>query len=365
MSTPEFQLLLLSLRIEGSPRAVIEARRIIETGEIMWDDLYQQANYHNVRPQLLKLLNGFAAEIYPSPFRGKLETACRRNLYNQLSYIEEFFRVRQFLNEAGIHPVPFKGFWLGYCAYGNLADRESGDVDVFIRSGDLEKIRALMEERGYRVENAFSHSSVKEVMNRSQEYNFDRIEEGVSRFHIEFHWGICPPDYGMGITLEELESQITTTIIQGQELEVFTPSANLLLTLMHHGGKDRFGLLKQILDIALIMKDDKIDWSWVRSKAIKYNLEPVVYVGANLATRLTGIDLPEKIRVEAVSKKITRLTEERLRMLMTVRNGRSKVSLNFSNWLFRMRSRTGLILKTKITIATGKEVVSKFLTTTS
>ena len=59
----------------------------------------------------------------------------------------------------------------------------------------------------------------------------------------------------MGIRLNDLSDQVTAGTFQGQELEVFTPSAQMLLSLLHHGGKDRFALLKQVNDIAMLMKN--------------------------------------------------------------------------------------------------------------
>jgi len=361
MFSPEFQILLLSLRLDDQLGAVIEAQRIIDGNQIDWEDLYRRADIHYIKPQLAQLVGKVSPVVVPESFKEKINGASRQNLVNQLRYADEFFRIRDLFKEAGIQVIPFKGFWLAHDAYGNLADRESLDVDVFVNIGDLESIRTLMEENGYRAEEAFRDLTVEEIRRGFQEYNFDRVDGETNVFHIEFHWGICPPDYGMGITLEDLRSQVTTDSLQGRELQVFTPSAHLLLALLHHGGKDRFILLKQIHDVAqIVYKHDDINWNWVVSEAGRLNAVPLVYVGVNLASALTGVAIPPEIKSRTEKRKIKRLTENRLGSMMRAPDLWHNRAFNFNNWLFRMRSRTGLTTKMKITAATCKVIFARF-----
>jgi hypothetical protein len=357
MFSPEFQILLLSLRISDQPGAVSEARRIIEGNQIDWEDLYRRADIHSVKPQLSKLLGEISPSLVHESFKEKINDACRQNLFNQLRYADEFFRIKCTLEKAGIQIIPFKGFWLAQDAYGNLADREGLDVDVFARLSDLGRIRELMETAGYTVETAFQPFKIEEVTERSQEYNFDRIVDGVSAFHIEFHWGICPPQYGLNISLEELQSQTVTGNIQGSELLLFTPSAHLLLVILHHGGKDRFTRLKQVCDVArLIGRHEDIDWAWVVGTARRFNAEKLVYTGIRLAEMLTGVKVPAEVSVKANARGIRRLAGNRVKALMMNTGRMNATVFNFNNWLFRMRTRTGLKTRIKLTTATVRAV---------
>ena len=97
-----------------------------------------------MRPQLSQLINKLDPGLVPDGFRERLSNAYQDNLCYQISYAAEFLQVRQMLEEAGIMAVPFKGFWLAHEMYGNLADREASDVDMFVDIKDLERIRTLM-----------------------------------------------------------------------------------------------------------------------------------------------------------------------------------------------------------------------------
>jgi hypothetical protein len=353
MFSPEFQILLLSLRLDDRPDVVREANKIIECNQIDWDDLYSLADYHAVKPQLAKLSGEISSSLVPGSFKEKINDTYHQNLVDQLRYTDEFFRIKYMLEKAGIQIIPFKGFWLAQDAYGNLADREGLDVDVFVRLSDLGRIKELMEAAGYNVEAAFKPFTIEEVAKMSQEYNFDRIVDGISTFHIEFHWGICPPQYGLNISLEELQPQTLTGNISDRELMLFTPSAHLLLVILHHGGKDRFTQLKQVLDVArLIGRHDDIDWEWVISTARRFQAEKIIYTGIKLASILTGINIPAVVGVQAGTHEISNLAMNRIWLMKKPPDYWYSFPFNFSNWLFRLRSRTGPGMKIKITAAT-------------
>jgi Uncharacterised nucleotidyltransferase len=360
--SPEFELLLQSIRLNGTDASVGQAEKILGGNEIDWDLLYDIADLHRVKPQLAILTGKISPEMIPAGFKTRIYDAYRQNLMNQLSYVDDFQRVRHFLEEAGIQIIPFKGFWLAHDAYGDLADRESMDVDVFVNMSDLDRIKVLMLENGYTEEKAFAKFTIAAIKSRFQEYNFDRVQGDSTRFHIEFHWGICPPEYGMGIRMEDMRSQIINERFHGQEIRVFTPSVNLLLVLMHHGGKDRFIQLKQVNDIACILKKhEDIDWKWVINEARKYDAEPIIYVGANLAATLTGVSVPMEIRAQTDSKIIESLSKNRIRSMMKPFHKGNNAVFNYNNWLFRMRTRTGFGTRFKITAATGREILMNFL----
>lgn len=154
--SPEFQLLLQSVRLDDSVNAIKEGGRIISSNIINWDDLYLRAELHSVRPQLALLMNKVTNDHVPAGFREKLNKRYLANLYDQISYAAEFLQIRKMLDDTGIMAVPFKGFWLAHEMYGNLADRESMDIDLFIHLHDLDRIMALMPLMGYRAETSSS-----------------------------------------------------------------------------------------------------------------------------------------------------------------------------------------------------------------
>lgn len=356
MFSPEFELLLLSLRADVSGTAE-RAELLIRQFSPDFDGLLRRAALHCVRPQLAALFGQLSPDIVPDRVLAELDEACRRNLLNQMNYVAEFFRVRELLGREGIRMIPFKGFWLGHEAYGNIADRESLDVDVFTDESHLERIKELMTGAGYSEEADYHGLTLPQIREQFQEYTFEKIEDGVSTFRIEFHWGICPPDYLMGVRLEDLSDHITDGTFQGRELEVFTPSAQMLLSLLHHGGKDRFALLKQVNDIAMLMKKGgEIDWQWLVKVLRRLHAEPLLYVALSLAASAAGGDVPRELEERVNRGRIRRMADDRMKVMARSPGKWSSAAVNSGNWLFRMRSRTGLMTRMRLTAATARGV---------
>lgn len=357
MYSPEFRLMLEACRFRGCGTDVPTAREIAERDSPDWDVLVESTSFHRIGPQMVSLLGIIPGAGVPSPVTDKLKDAVQDNLVRQLRYVSEFFRIRDWLSEAGITVVPFKGFWLGEAMYGNLAARLSSDIDLFISYNDLGKVREIMTDKGYT-----GHASLEEltedyIRDDLAEYNFDRNEGGVCLAHVEFHWRSSMSFYRMGITLEDLGSQVMPGVLQGRDIEVFSPAANLLLVVMHHGGKECYIQLRQVLDIAhIIRRHPDLDWEWLIPQAERFHVAGLLFLGVRLAHELTGVEVPAALAEYAggLSDKrpgnpargrvrlISRLAGNRIRLMgepvceLTTYNDR------LASWLFKIRSRDGL-----------------------
>jgi len=358
--SPEFHLLLLSIRLTDREHINGEAIRIINDYKIDWDFLYRLAADHSVRPQLAKLMNSLPSGLLPEELMQRLENEYQTNLYDQLSNASEFIKVYNILKNSGIRIVPFKGFWLGYEMYENIADREASDVDVFVDFNDILRLREIMLKNGYVIEEQMKHYSVDDLIRKSGEYNFDKIQSGRSVFHIEFHWRISSPVYGLNINIKDLENNISTGKLDANEINVFDKTANLLLAILHHAGKDPLDSLKNELDIALIIKKDpNIDWDWLLSKAKKLKSENLVYISVKIASELTGIDIPGRINTRCNLSRISRLASNRIRFMeKSLTYWHPWIFIN--DWLFRIRSRSGFRTKLRLTVYISRVLIKRF-----
>lgn len=358
--SPEHEFLLLALRHDRENPCATEASVLASDKGIKWDYLFNLAAFHAVRPQLANLVSDTECDLIPVSFRERLAAAGRENLYLQLRLAAEFFQVRDQLESHGITVVPFKGFMLGYEGYGNPAEREGYDVDVYMEENQVMKAGEVMRDAGYTLEHSFRGHSWKQLRRMTQELNFDRENDGMSNFHMELHWGIAPAQYGLGIGISELRDRIIKTDIQGRELTAFSPTAHLLLILLHHGGKDRFEKLKQVKDIAVMIGNNgSVDWQWLLATAGRLGALPVVYTAAGLASEICGTPVPVQLKKGLETPSSVKLVNDRFNSLMRPLNEYDTLKFNAENWLFRMRSRTGLILKLRITAATVKAVITR------
>ena len=337
------------------------AGSLLRGGGIDWERLYSLADRLSVRPQAAKLVAVLPVELIPDRFRVRVNKAYLDTVHDQVSYAAEFLKIRSWLAGEGIPAVPFKGFWLAHEYYGSLGDREAGDVDLFTEFRHLERIREIMLANGYSVESQMAGYTLSELAGRAGEYNFDKTVEGRCVSHLEFHWRMSSPVYGLGISFEELSSQVVEGRFQGSSLRVFTPSAAFLLTVMHHGGKDPFNELKYVLDFASILKrHGEIDWEWVLVTARRYRMVKLVYVAVSMAHELLGAPVPAAVEAACALPGVHRLTRNRIRfMAHALDYWHPWIFIN--DWLFRIRSRSGLRIKWQLTTYLSGILMKRFV----
>ena len=352
--SPEYRLLLLSLRADGEDDIVDEAVRIIKAKEPDWQAVFHIAGRHAVRPQLARLLIRLPDSAVPCQVKEQAEHSYRQNLTDQIRHVTDFQEVGSRLEDAGIGVVPYKGFWLAESFYGNLADREAGDIDVFVNYRDLGRIIRLMPQTGYLPGEPF----LEQPDPLDCEYNFGRYVNGRCVSHFEFHWRIAPARFGLDISLGDLEDAIETGHLQGHQLKVFNTSATLLLTVMHHGGKDSFMFLKQVYDIAMIIRSGKeIDFAWLEQKTRDFHCRRLLLVSLKLAALVTGLKVPAQFADAAGSRQVTRLALDRRKALELLPSERRRFIPMVSDWLFRIRSREGPGVKADLFIRFVRKVL--------
>ncbi len=355
----EMNLLHQSARLDDPDDAIKEAERIIGSGRIKWDDLYIMADFHCIKPQVTSMLKKLPDGFVPEGVSNRFSEAGRNNIFQQLQNAGEFLKVKHLLDEAGIKAVPFKGFWFDYDLYGNLGNRESSDIDVFIDIKDLERIKPVMHSAGYQTQGTLLELTDEYIRNELAEYNFNKYDGEARLAHVEFHWRIGLRAYRMNINMSDLESQIKNSVFQNRELEVFSPSANLLLAVMHHGGKDRYIKIKDIIDIALLIRKyrNDTDWNWLLSKAKEFNVSTLVFLGARLASILTGIEIPSEIREKTFSAGTGKLAEKCLIRMELPPARWFSFNDEMNGWFFKIRTRDGLKIKSWLSYYTIRKII--------
>ncbi len=343
-----FKLLCHSIQVDKI-KALQDVEQLLANNEIDWEEMYLRAEMNALRPQLYKLLKQLSPGLVPEPFLAKLSAAVRENLLHQLQNTAEYFQVKEMLEAAGVSAILFKGVSLASAFYDDPADRESEDVDLFIAAADLDTIKPVMKQRGYVAEEPLNELTDSYILQELCEYNFDRYAGGERIFHFEFHWRLSMTVYGMDIHLAELQPQVTTLVMQHITVPAFTPSAHLLLVIMHHGGKDQFLQLKQLLDVArILLEEDRIDWQWVTENAEKYHVEKVLFVSINCCSKLGACTIPAIIRHKVTCREIDSLARNRLSRMAHKKNRAENFATKLDDFYFRIRTRNKLTLRLRM-----------------
>jgi len=362
----------LACRLVDVGPVVDEACKIINGNRIDWKDLYERACFHRVEPQLAALFEKLPpSSMVPADISEKLKSSVHANLVGQIRYVAEFFRIKDWLDEYNIPVVPYKGFWLGEAMYGNLADRISSDIDLFIDYNDLEKIKQIMTGKGYTGHASLEELTEEYIKGDLAEYNFDRYEEGVCQAHVEFHWRSAMSFYRMGVTIDDLKPQITTGVLQGRDLKVFSSAANLLLVVMHHGGKECYLQMRQVLDIAhLLRRSPDLDTDWLLQQSAKFHVTTLLLTGVRLAVMLTGVAVPTSLASHITEQRsgkpignvngyrIDRFAAGRTRLMAKPLDELVAYKYRLKSWAFKIKSRDGVAVKASLTGYTLRKIIA-------
>lgn len=346
----EFQLLCLSIRLDDPEGARQAAQSLLDTHVIDWKALWEQATWHRVRPQLAALLNALPNASVPESFMERLNAVRRQNAARQMANAHLFLRLSRTLNPLPV--VPFKGFWMANSCYPRLEDRESEDLDLFIHPEHLAPVKAAMIGQGFHPMQGYPPWDDQRILATFGEYNFDQFQDGVRTYHVEYHGTLGAEIQHLDIRLADLAHRLREETFSGQHIQVFDPSALLVLTALHHGGKDAWEELRQVLDIGLMLHHhgDQLDWPWIQQMIRKYDAGAVYFTGMALAARLTGVMLPEAISTSAGTTRIERLADKRVEMLGKPPVYWSSFRVYGHRWLYHLYTKSSLWNKVRWTV---------------
>jgi hypothetical protein len=193
-------------------------------------------------------------------------------------------RIIDRLSALGIAVMPYKGLALAEVAYGDIALRQSGDIDLLIRPQDLRRIRDAVRELGYTPHFALSAAEELAYLQSGYEYAFDGA---AGPNLLEVQWAIQPGFYAVDFDMAGLFERAATVKVAGHPMK--TPSSeDLLLVLSAHAAKHVWGRLVWLCDIARIMRLPTLDWSWIGSQAKALGIVRIVRVTMLLANQLLG-----------------------------------------------------------------------------
>jgi len=139
---PEDELLLLCGRTTLKPENKVKIISLIEKG-IDWDYLIQRAHQHRLTQLLYWNLKNFPEDV-PENVLADLKEDFQVNAQRNMLMMGELLKILKLLEAEGITAVSYKGLVLADYAYGNIALRQFGDIDIFVYRQNVLKV-----SRGY------------------------------------------------------------------------------------------------------------------------------------------------------------------------------------------------------------------------
>lgn len=274
LEKPEERLLICCARTTLDAHISREIQTIL-TGPLDWSHLIKLADKNRVGPLLCWNLSTYFAESVPAGAREALRERLRAYAARNLSLTSELVKVVRLLDSHGIKVLPLKGPTLAAAAYGNIALRQFGDLDILTFRKDYDTAARILTAVGYSM-----------PWREKRDYSLYKREGNV---RLELHRGLSKFD--LPLDLNEVWKRLDSVRVAGQDIPIL-PREELLLYLCVHASKHGWQRLLWISDIAELVRSGDIDWNVVRRQATYFGCRRALFLSLLLASELLEADAP-------------------------------------------------------------------------
>lgn len=255
--------------------------------EIRWNTLLSLADQHAVQPLLAQALLSVGDQI-PADALRNLKQSYQANLHKTLLLSREFVRIIECLSQAGIEFLPYKGITLAETIYGDIALRQSGDIDLLIHAYDLKLVQDAVAVLGYTPHVRLSENEEEEYLKSGYECAFDAP---AGRNLLEVHWAIQPKFYAVDLDMKGLFRRAQNVSVAGVEVKSLAME-DLFLVLALHAAKHVWGNLIWLCDLARISSLATLDWKWIGEQAQQLGIIRILWITLRLAQMLLDSPIP-------------------------------------------------------------------------
>ena len=288
---PEHNLILCSARRALDPERRARLRTLTQES-LDWFLVLGTAGDQGVEPLLYWHLNSTGGVVVPPIWSDFLKRAFERNARRNLYMSGQLLRVLDSFEANGVCGIPYKGPTLAALAYGNLALRASGDLDILVRQRDLPRAQELLLALGYSIDLGWMGNPAKHSERIPGQYRFSW---DYGRVLVELHTERTLRYFPAPLDMDHLEKRLKPIPLGGREVPTFSPE-DLLTVLCVHGAKHFWDRLQWIADIAELAELPRgINWSLAIERAGQMQSRRMLFLGLSLAHELLGANLPEEV----------------------------------------------------------------------
>lgn len=267
---------------------------------------------HRVGAFLHHRLAGGVREALPSPVREQLQEAARSTARRALERSAELTRIAKRFGSAGIPFFSVKGPLLARSLYGDVGVRHAGDLDLLIAPERLADADAALRVAGCRRSQPDFELTPRQWREYQRlKHEFEYFNEA-AQIRLEVEWRL----EGLGdAAFDEWLAAGARDALGGVEIARLPAETECVYLFVHGAGHGWFRLF-WLVDVALLLMRDDVNWHSVMQLARTRQVETCLWQGGQLVERLLGLPLPAALRVPAGQQaRVHRLTQEALRRM--------------------------------------------------
>jgi hypothetical protein len=297
---PAWELLLAASSASPEGSALDRVRHLLVM-PVDWGMVLRLAENHGTSSLLYQNLLRLA-DMVPSPVLASLRQRYEGNVYKSLFLTRELIRIVDRLEGLGIDALPYKGVVMSEVYYGDMALRQSGDMDLFVLKRDVGRIKSALRDLEYTTRLVIPDEVLEDYIAAGYEWTFD---SPAGPNLLELQWALQPRFYAVDFDMEGLFERAVKVTLAGRVVKTPAPE-DLLLVLSVHAAKHVWGRLIWLCDIAQILKRENLDWDRVQVRTREIGIERILRVTLLLANRLLGTEIPAAIESAVLSDQAAR-----------------------------------------------------------
>jgi hypothetical protein len=287
--TAEQRALCLAARTRLSDDVRACLGRLVRAG-LDWERLWELAHLHEVGPLVGANVSSVGGDLVPAAWR---ERALRRRhvtLRANAHLADTLGDVLDALDVADVEAMPVKGLVLAETLYGDIAARPCADLDVLVRTRDLERAREALRGIGF-VQRATP--GYKALVHQFHDPAWERVT-GNQHVRLELHWALWA-DSERRLGTDGLWARATTATVAGRTVRTMAPEDVLLHLAIH---RTRSALrLRWVVDVAELVQRHgaTLDWAAFLGRADEAGARTASWAVLALARDLLDAPVPDTV----------------------------------------------------------------------
>jgi len=246
----EFQLALVCARWPLSAADKEEIRTRAKPG-LDWNQCFRIFDRNQMIPLAYRNLCDASADLVGTE---RLETLKQRVLAltsQSLSQAAELYRIAEHARKAGVNIIALKGVILSILAYGGIALRSPGDIDLLTEADKVLELEAILSKLGYIRYEPKASLTPRRLKHYLKYYKHFAYVSESKAIALEVHWRLFHNNH---LTEPVLEPSKTIQVPVGAGMVSTLSRSELFLYLCVHGTIHGWPVLKWLADIGALLR---------------------------------------------------------------------------------------------------------------
>ena len=289
----EWKLLLAATAAEPEESKLSRLDSLLKAqrgSKVDWQRLLCCADFHGTSSLLHQNLARYS-DVVPRYVLEALKERYVTNVQKSLFLARELTRILDCAQTLNIDLISYKGIVLSEVYYGDMAIRQAGDIDLFVRKRDVVRAKNALRELGYLPELRIPENAEADYLASGYEYSFDG---GAGKHLLELQWALQPHYYAVDYDMDGLFGCAVEVHAAGLGLKIPSPE-DLLIVLCIHAAKHAWGRIIWLCDVGQVLKRSKLNFDSILSRARELGITRILHLTLLLANRFIGMPLPGEI----------------------------------------------------------------------